>query len=136
MPVYVYRCLDCGLSHEIRHGFDETYDGNCDGCMGVIRKYFGEVHIAASATPTRGRHDGKDIDWAGTKANERSKEKDMEAYKRLRSEGLQPKGVNGSAHVEQHAGTKWEVAAGTVLKGTKKDIKRKERNLDDVLGST
>mgnify|MGYP001318072177 CR=1 FL=1 len=134
MPVYVYRCLDCGLSHEIRHGFDETYDDNCDGCEGVVRKYFGEVHIAASTA--RGRHDGKDIDWVGTKANERSKEEDMAAYKRLRSEGLQPKGISGSAHVERHAGTQWEVQSGTVLTGNKKDIKRKERNLNDVLGST
>ena len=73
MPIYVYRCLDCGLSHEIRHGFDETYDGVCDTCKGVVRKYFGEVHISASATPTRGMHDGKAIDWGGSKAKERDK---------------------------------------------------------------
>ena len=134
MPIYVYRCLNCGLSHEIRHGFDETYDGTCDACRGVVRKYFGEVHIAASATPTRGTHDGKEINWAGTKAKERAKEKDMEAYKRLRSEGIQPKGIDGSAYVERHAGSKWEVQSGTVLTGEKKDIRRKERNLDTILG--
>jgi len=134
MPIYVYRCLDCGLSHEIRHGFDETYDGTCDACRGVVRKYFGEVHIAASATPTRGTHDGKEINWAGTKAKERAKEKDMEAYKRLRSEGIQPKGIDGAAYVERHAGSKWEVQSGTVLTGEKKDIRRKERNLDTILG--
>ena len=134
MPIYVYRCLDCGLSHEIRHGFDETYDGTCDACRGVVRKYFGEVHIAASATPTRGTHDGKEINWAGTKAKARAKEKDMEAYKRLRSAGIQPKGIDGSAYVERHAGSKWEVQSGTVLTGEKKDIRRKERNLDTILG--
>ena len=103
MPIYCYRCLDCGLSHEIRHGFDETYDGVCDACGGVVRKYFGEVYVAASATPTRGVHDGKAIDWAGTKLKERAKEKDMAAYKRLRSEGLQPPSINGSAFLESRS---------------------------------
>ena len=92
-------------------------------------------HIAASATPTRGRHDGKEIDWVGSKAKERTKEEDMAAYKRLRSDGVQPKGIDGSSHLEKHAGSKWEVQSGTVLTGEKKDIRRKERNLDTILGS-
>ena len=136
MPIYCYRCLDCGLNHEIRHGFDETYDGICDGCGGVVRKYFGEVHIAASATPTRGMHDGKAIDWSGTKAKERDKERDMAAYKRLRSEGIQPKSVDGSAKMEREASTSHEITAGTLLQGPKSEKKRKERALNDVLGST
>ncbi len=133
MPIYCYRCLDCGLNHEIRHGFDETYGGVCDACGGVVRKYFGEVHIAASATPTRGVHDGKAIDWAGSKFNERQKERDMAAYKRLRSEGLQPPAIDGSARLETHAGSSHEVKGGTIL--SEKGRKRKEAALNDVLGS-
>jgi|TARA_X000001036_G_scaffold405975_1_gene414340 putative FmdB family regulatory protein len=136
MPIYVYRCLDCGLSHDIRHGFDETYDGVCDTCAGTVRKYFGEVQIAASATPTRGIHDGKSIDWNGTKVKEKIKEQDMAAYKRLRKEGIQPKGIDGSAHMERNAATKHEIKAGTLLEGSIQDKKRKERALNDVLGST
>ncbi|MAU65080.1 MAG: hypothetical protein CL882_03565 [Dehalococcoidia bacterium] len=135
MPIYNYRCLDCGLSHEIRHGFYETYDGVCDACEGVVRKYFGDVYIAASATPTRGMHDGKAIDWAGTKTKEREKERDMAAYKRLRSEGIQPKSINGSAKMEREAATSHEIKAGTLLQGPKSEKKRKERALNDVLGS-
>ncbi len=133
MPIYVYRCLDCGLSHEIRHGFNETYDGVCDGCKGVVRKYFGEVHISASATPTRGLHDGKAIDWSQSKSNERQKEKDMAAYKRLRSDGFQPPTISGSAQLETHAGSSHEVTAGTFL--SEKGRKRKEAALNDVYGS-
>ena len=136
MPIYVYRCLDCGLSHEIRHGFDETYDGVCDACRGVVRKYFGEVHISASATPTRGMHEGKAIDWSGSKAKERDKERDMAAYKRLRSEGIQPKSIDGAAKMEREATTSHEIKAGTLLQGPKSEKKRKERALNDVLGST
>ena len=135
MPIYCYRCLDCGLSHEIRHGFDETYEGICDACGGVVRKYFGEVHIAASATPTRGTHDGKAIDWAGSKTKEREKERDMAAYKRLRSEGIQPKSIDGAAQMERAASTRHEITAGTLLQGPKSEKKRKERTLNDVLGS-
>jgi|TARA_B100001559_G_scaffold116476_1_gene97824 hypothetical protein len=136
MPMYVYRCLDCGLSHDIRHGFDETYDGSCNACEGVVRKYFGEVHISASATPTRGLHDGKTINWAGTKVKEKEKEQDMAAYKRLRSEGLQPPTIDGSAHLESRARTPYEIKAGTLLQGQKTEKDRKERALNDVLGST
>ena len=136
MPIYNQRCLDCGLTHEIRHGFDETYDDVCDACEGVVRKYFGDVYIAASATPTRGMHDGKAIDWAGSKAKERDKERDMAAYKRLRSEGIQPKNIDGAAKMEREALTSHEIKAGTLLQGPKSEKKRKERALNDVLGSS
>ena len=129
MPVYVYRCLDCGLSVDVRHGFDETYGGDCRGCGGVVRKYFGHVQFAPSATPSRGN-----IDWGVTKRNEKNKEADMAAYKRLRAEGLQPPSINGSSQLEKHAGASHEVQAGQVL--TKKGRKRKEAALNDVLGST
>ena len=135
MPIYVYRCLDCGLSHDIRHGFNETYNGVCQECAGVVRKYFGQVHISASATPTKGMHDVKEIDWAGSKAKERAKEKDMDAYKRLRSEGIQPKGIDGAAKMEREASTTHEITAGTLLQGPKSEKKRKEKALNDVLGS-
>ena len=135
MPIYVYRCLDCGLSHDIRHGFNETYNGVCQECAGVVRKYFGQVHISASATPTKGMHDGKEIDWAGSKAKERAKEKDMDAYKRLRSEGMQPKRIDGAAKMEREASTTHEITAGTLLQGPKSEKKRKEKALNDVLGS-
>jgi putative FmdB family regulatory protein len=135
MPIYSYRCLDCGLSFDVRHSFEETYDDVCEGCAGVVRKYMGYIHIAASATPTRGTHDGKAIDWAGTKVKEQQKEKDMAAYRRLRSDGVQPKSIDGSAHSEAHAGTKYEVESGILLEGPLTERKRKERALDDVLGS-
>jgi len=81
-------------------------------------------------------HDGKSIDWAGSKAKERDKERDMAAYKRLRSEGIQPKSIDGAATMEREASTSHEITAGTLLQGPKTEKKRKERALNDVLGST
>ena len=129
MPVYAYRCLDCGLTVDVRHGFDETYGADCEGCGGIVRKYFGHVQFAPSATPSRGN-----IDWGVTKRNEKNKEADMAAYKRLRSEGLQPPSIDGSSRLEKHAGASHEIQAGQVL--TEKGRKRKEAALNDVLGST
>ena len=125
MPVYTYRCLDCGLTLDVRHGMDETHD---EGCEGVVRKYFGNIQFAPSATPSR-----SDIDLGATKANEKNKDADMAAYKRLRSEGLQPRAINGSSHLEKHAGTSHEITAGQVL--SKGGRKRKEAALNIVLGS-
>ena len=129
MPVYVYRCLDCGLTFDVHHGMDETHDESCEGCEGVVRKYFGNVQFAPSATPSR-----SDVDWGVSKRNEKNKDADMAAYKRLRSEGLQPRSINGSSHLEKHAGTAHEITAGQVL--SEDGRKRKEAALNEVLGST
>jgi putative FmdB family regulatory protein len=128
MPVYTYRCLDCGLTLDVRHGMDETHNESCEGCEGVVRKYFGNIQFAPSATPSR-----SDIDLGATKRNEKNKDADMAAYKRLRSEGLQPRAINGSSHLEKHAGTSHEITAGQVL--SKGGRKRKEAALNIVLGS-
>lgn len=41
-------------------------------------------------------------------------EKDLDAYKRLRDEGLQPHNIDGSAKVEQLAETKFQVETGII----------------------
>lgn len=40
---------------------------------------------------------------------------DRDAYKRMRDDGLQPKGVKGASFFEKHASSKWEVEAGRIL---------------------
>lgn len=45
-------------------------------------------------------------------AEEKTLGKDGEAYKRLRADGYQPKHINGSAHLEQHAETRFEIESG------------------------
>lgn len=48
---------------------------------------------------------------------------DMPAYKRLRRNGLQPRGIDGSAALEKHASTKMEVEMGHLLR-TKEEMTR------------
>lgn len=40
---------------------------------------------------------------------------DREAYRRLRADGLQPPRIAGSAHLERHAETRFEVETGGVF---------------------
>ena len=44
--------------------------------------------------------------------------------------------LNGAAKMERDASTSHEIQAGTLLQGPKSEKKRKERALNDVLGST
>jgi len=47
---------------------------------------------------------------------ERTMSRDMDAYKRMRREGLQPPRVTGSADLESRAETKMEVEAGQIVR--------------------
>jgi hypothetical protein len=64
---------------------------------------------------------------------DRAWEKDMAAYARLRRDGLQPPGIDGSALLEQRATTDQEVTAGQVL--TTKRQQRQLASLNADLGA-
>lgn len=76
-----------------------------EGCFGC--KVSG-LSIAASATPTR-RGGAR---AATINAKDRQLEKDLDAYKRLRNEGLQPKAIDGSSEAEKRAEHKWQIETG------------------------
>jgi len=45
MPLYDYACTKCGRVHEVRHGFDETYDQPCEACGGPVRRVFNPAPV-------------------------------------------------------------------------------------------
>jgi len=45
MPLYDYACTKCGQTHEVRHGFDESYDRPCDACGGPLRRVFNPAPV-------------------------------------------------------------------------------------------
>jgi len=55
VPVYVFRCLDCGLEHEVLRRLGETEPDPCPDCAGVTRLRLGRVAV---------RYDG--WGWAAT----------------------------------------------------------------------
>lgn len=45
MPLYDYKCADCGKLTEIRHGFDESHDDPCPACGGTLKRVFSAAPI-------------------------------------------------------------------------------------------
>lgn len=45
MPLYDYRCSQCGRVTEVRHGFGETYAEPCPHCGGTLRRVFNPAPI-------------------------------------------------------------------------------------------
>ncbi len=45
MPLYDYRCADCGHVVEVRHGFDEAYEGRCPQCGAALKRVFNPAPI-------------------------------------------------------------------------------------------
>jgi hypothetical protein len=65
--------------------------------------------VAPSAMPTRSGAAGEKKAWDKL-------EKDRDAYKRLRDDGLQPSGIRDSAELEKTAETRMEIEAGRVVR--------------------
>ena len=45
MPVYEYRCKDCGKTHEIEHGFHDARPTSCPSCNGHLVRVFHPVGV-------------------------------------------------------------------------------------------
>lgn len=74
-----------------------------EGCFGCR---IAGVSFAASSMPSRR------IEASQINATERRWEKDMDAYKRLRRDGLQPAKIDGAREVEQKAEHRSQVETG------------------------
>ena len=67
------------------------------------------ISFAASAMPTRSSAADEKKAW-------KKLDKDMDAYKRLRGDGVQPASMRNSADLESRAETKMEIESGTVVR--------------------
>lgn len=45
MPLYDYRCAQCGKVSEIRHGFNESHGGLCPACGGALSRVYNPAPI-------------------------------------------------------------------------------------------
>lgn len=45
MPLYDYRCAQCGKISEIRHGFDDVHREPCAACGGTLNRVFNPAPI-------------------------------------------------------------------------------------------
>lgn len=105
MPAYVFSCTACGGSaeHQFPIGTARRVMA-CTSCGALARLVIGAgVNIAPSALETKGADvraiDDKEAGW----------HKDMPAYYRMRHRGMQPKGIDGSAALEDKANDQMDV---------------------------
>ncbi len=50
MPVYEYRCKQCGTTHEIEHGFNDVRPTSCPKCGGQLVRIFHPVGLVFKGT--------------------------------------------------------------------------------------
>ena len=88
------------------------------------------IGFGVGTMPTR--HPGSQA----VEAREKRWEKDMPAYKRMRQQGLQPKTIDGAAHIEAKAETRFEVESGQVLPGQAKKIETAVSAIESLTGKS
>jgi hypothetical protein len=118
MPTYRVTC-GCGESerwYSIHTGVPDTC-ATCDGDLTQIL-----------TPPVIRSVEGKRVI-----TNESALSADRDAYRRLRGNGLQPKGINGSAVYERHADTQFEVETGYLFPdaGAKKQVAEARKRADE-----
>lgn len=96
MPEYQYRCTKCGTEIDRLFQIGEApRHQNCPRCGLSAELVIGAgVHIAPSALENKGG-EVRRID-----ATENRWQKDIPAYQRMRAHGLQPRGIDGAAVLE------------------------------------
>ena len=45
MPLYDYKCTECGKVTEVRHGFNESHADPCPACGGTVQRVFSAAPI-------------------------------------------------------------------------------------------
>ena len=107
----------------------------CDASLPIDEGNFSidavrSIGFGVGTMPTR--HPGSQA----VEAREKRWEKDMPAYKRMRQQGLQPKTIDGSAHIEAKAETRFEVESGQVLPGQAKKIETAVNAIESITGKS
>ena len=127
MPTYLYECSE-GHREEVWRSI-HTPDLKSFECVCGLksRLVFTSPAISADALPNK-LHGVRAID-----ATEREWDKDMPAYKRLRGQGYQPRGVDGAAMAEAQANHPLEIEMGRPL-GKEKDVRRAQEVASEMFG--
>jgi len=90
---------------------ERTHPTYVEGCLACR---VGSILVAPSAMPTRQSEvQRKDFAFRENFAAE-FHNGDREAYRRLRANGVQPPRIAGSAHLERHAATRYEIESGQI----------------------
>jgi putative FmdB family regulatory protein len=80
MPLYDYKCAQCGAVREVRHGFQETYEDPCRSCGTAMTRVFNAAPIVFKgagfyATDSRPKSDAKTESPSDTKSDTKTESK-------------------------------------------------------------
>ena len=97
------------------------------GCCPTNRDHWMSVGISPSATPTRSR--------GAVEINNREKQwtTDMDAYKAMRRQGLQPRSIDGADRLAATASDPLEIEMGRTLPGSPKEIREGIQRAQDIM---
>jgi putative FmdB family regulatory protein len=78
MPLYDYRCTQCGRVTEVRHGFDESHDEPCPACGAPLQRVFNAAPVLFKGsgfyvTDSRDSSKGRRADTAKPESKPESK---------------------------------------------------------------
>ncbi len=127
MPTYLYECKKGHRDEVWRSIHTEDLKVYECGCGAKSHLVFTSPAIAADALPNK-LHGVRSVD-----AMESRWDKDMPAYKRLREQGYQPRGVDGAAMAESQANHPLEIEMGRPL-GKDKEVRRAQEIASDLMG--
>jgi len=127
MPTYLYECK-MGHREEVWRSIytKDLKVNDCVRCGEKAHLVFTSPAIAADALPNK-LHGVRSVD-----ARERGWDKDMPAYKRLREQGYQPRGVDGAAMAEAAANHPLEIEMGRPL-GKEKEVRRAQEIASELM---
>jgi hypothetical protein len=94
----------------------DTHPQYVEGCFACR---ITSVSVSSAAMPSRRPIAHEKVQM------ERRWDKDMPAYKRLREDGVQPRGIDGCATLERHAEHKTQIELGSLV-ASPKQIKEAE----------
>lgn len=95
MPVYAYKCRDCGTPLEAHQEFSDAALTECPTCGGVLRKQYGTIGVTFNGsgfyrTDSRAGSESKDGATSGAESKSDSGKSDSTSDSGAKSDGAKP----------------------------------------------
>ena len=117
MPNYQYGCAFCNAEMEESRPVGERNNlPLCQRCGAPMGRVYVMPYVSATVNPT------SRPETAAQLKGDKKWEADSEAYKRMRQNGVQPRGITNAAKVEKGAETVTELKMGKVMRP--RDVRR------------
>ncbi|HEX8827001.1 MAG TPA: FmdB family zinc ribbon protein [Xanthobacteraceae bacterium] len=100
MPLYDYRCTQCGRVTEVRHGFNDSHDAPCPACGAPLKRVFNAAPVLFKGSGfyvTDSRDSSKSRKAETAKAETKTEPEKTEGSTKAKTPSTQPKGGSSGA---------------------------------------